>query len=111
MNNKLVSPTLMWLIVLVGIILSIVFAPSGRIISKNMFTPFLIFPVLILWAYLHHQALKAHPQAPRSLAKIDKVITTGIYSRLRYPIYLADISLACGIFFVFPFIKTLFAVL
>ena len=108
---RLVSPVLMWLIVIAGIIFSVLLLPSQRIIPENMFTPFLFLLMLLYWIYAFISAAKIHKQAPVSTAAIKKLVTTGIYSKVRHPIYSADILLSWGIFLFLPTKRVLASVI
>lgn len=102
MRQKLINPILMWLIVIGGVILVFKFIESSFIIPRNMFTLFLIFPAILYWIYFFGGAILVHRKAPLSVEKIDKLVTSGVYGKVRHPIYSADIVLGWGIFFFYP---------
>lgn len=106
-KQKLVSPVLMWLIVIVGILIVFWLVPARFVFPRNMFTSFLIFPAIIYWLYFFIGAVKVHRQAPLSVDKIDKLVTEGVYAKVRHPIYSADIILGWAIFFFYPDVRLL----
>src|SRR3989338_1473704 len=110
-KQKFVSPVLMWLIVIIGIYVSFQLASNIRIFPRNIFTSLLIFPAGIYWLYFFVGALRVHRRAAVSAEKIDKIVTNGVYQIVRHPIYSADIILAWGIFFHWPYLKILLSVI
>lgn len=106
-NRKLVSPVLMWLIVIVGVYVFFKLSPEARVLPKNIFSPFLIIPAGIYWLYFFVGALRVHKKAAVSAVKIDRIVKEGVYSIVRHPIYSGDIVLAWGIFFYWPYLKIL----
>ncbi|OGI16836.1 MAG: hypothetical protein A3J63_00010 [Candidatus Moranbacteria bacterium RIFCSPHIGHO2_02_FULL_40_12b] len=110
-KQKFVSPVLMWIIVIIGVFVSFRFFPQTEIFPRNPITSFLIVPAGIYWLYFFVGALRVHKKAALSAEKIDKVVTSGIYQIVRHPIYSADIILAWGIFFHWPYLKILLSVI
>lgn len=106
-KQKLVSPVLMWLIVIIGILVVFWLVPARFVFPQNMFTSFLIFPVAIYWLYFFIGAVKVHRKAPLSVDKIDKLVMDGVYAKVRHPIYSADIILGWAIFFFYPDVRLL----
>ena len=106
-KRKFVSPVLMWIIVIIGVFVSFRFFPKIEIFPRNAVTPFLIIPAGIYWLYFFVGALRVHRKAALSAAKIDRIVKEGVYSIVRHPIYSADIVLAWGIFFHWPYLKIL----
>jgi len=101
----------MWLIVSIGIILSLIFFDKQRLFASNILS-FVIFVLTILyWLYIFVSAWQVHHQAVRSVAEIEKVISVGIYRRVRHPMYSCDIVLAWGFFICFPYLTFLVGVL
>ena len=110
LNRKLVSPVLMWLIVILGVSVLFRFFPQTEIFPRNAITSLLVIPAGIYWLYFFIGALRVHKKAAVSAEKIDKIVTTGVYNIVRHPIYSADIVLAWGIFFFWPQLKILLSV-
>lgn len=106
-KQKLVSPVLMWLIVIVGILIVFWLVPARFVFPRNMLASFLIFPAMIYWLYFFIGAVKVHRRAPLSADKIDKLVTEGVYAKVRHPIYSADIILGWAIFFFYPDVRLL----
>ena len=107
LNKKLVSPVLMWLIVIIGIYISFQFLSEAEIFPRNALTSSLMIPAGIYWLYFFVGALRVHRKAAFSAEKIDKIVTEGVYKIVRHPIYSGDIVLAWGIFFYWPYLKVL----
>jgi len=101
-NNKFVSPILMWAIILFGIIIIFNVVSRQRIFATNTITSILVISAVVYWLYFFLRALSIHRQAIVSVAKIDKIVKEGVYSLVRHPIYVADIVLAWGIFLFLP---------
>lgn len=109
--KKLVSPVLMWLIVILEVFVAFRFFPKIEIFPRNAIISFLIIPAGIYWLYFFVGALRVHRKAAVSAAKIDRIVKEGVYSIVRHPIYSADIILAWGIFFHWPYFKILLSAL
>lgn len=107
LKQKLVSPILMWLIVIMGVITVFQFVSPRFVFARNMFTSALIFPAILYWLYFFVGAILIHHQAPLSVDKIDKLIIKGVYEKVRHPIYSADIILGWSIFFLYPDVRFL----
>lgn len=107
LKQKLVSPILMWFLVIVGLLIIFYFIPARFVFPRNMLTSFLIFPAFIYWIYFLGGALLVHHRAPLSVDKIDKLVIEGVYAKMRHPIYGADIVLGWSIFFFYPDVRFL----
>ena len=76
--------------------------------------PFFIFPfshlsggVLILLAYgFHLWAHKEHKQAHEESQEIEKIVTVGVFSKIRHPLYLSVIAMNIGIALAFGVMLT-----
>lgn len=108
---KLVSPVIMWVIIVAGILAVFQFVSPKFAIPRNMFTPFLIVPAISYWIYFFVGAIKVHRKAPLSADAIDRLVTEGVYEKVRHPIYSADIVLAWSIFFFYPDVRIFASVL
>lgn len=106
-KRKLTSPILMWLIVAVGIFVVFQLVPGRLVFPRNMLASFLIFPALVYWLYFFVSAILVNRKAPFSADKIDKLVMEGVYSKVRHPIYSADIFLGWAIFFLYPDVRFL----
>jgi protein-S-isoprenylcysteine O-methyltransferase Ste14 len=104
---KLATPVLMWAIVIIGGMILWQIAPVGRVFSVGMFGGVFLLLGVITWLYVMFSATRVHRQAPASVDSINQLITTGIYSSVRHPIYSADIALALSAFLFFPSYKVL----
>ncbi len=110
-NKKLVSPILMWVIVVIGIIVIFYAIPGENIFTGNAFTAIIVASAIFYWLYFFSLATYANRQAARSADKTSKIIKNGVYGLIRHPIYMADIVLAWGIFIFWPEKKVLASVL
>jgi len=95
LSNPLIRGLLEWLILVGSGILGLIFSWYN----------FSIFPVsnifggiLILFAFLFHLwAEKDHKQAHEQTDNINKIVSSGVYSKIRHPLYLSLIVLNIGI--------------
>lgn len=92
----------MWVIVIIGIFLLFHYLPYQWLFRRNIFTSILIIPAVINWLYFFMNGMAANKTAVRSASTVDHVVTTGVYAKVRHPIYFANIILAWGIFLLFP---------
>jgi len=106
-KQKLVSPVLMWLIVVIGFAIIFQTIPARFVFPRSIFLEALIFPAGIYWLYFFFGALAVHHKAPLSADKINKLVTGGVYAQVRHPIYSADIFLGWAIFFFYPDVRFL----
>ncbi|MFA5994532.1 MAG: isoprenylcysteine carboxylmethyltransferase family protein [Parcubacteria group bacterium] len=106
-QRKLVSPVLMWVIVVMGFWLIFWWVAPRWVFPRNMFTFFLIIPALAYWLYFFLGAILVHRKAPLSADAIDRLITRGVYGQVRHPIYAADIVLGWAIFLGYPDVRFL----
>jgi protein-S-isoprenylcysteine O-methyltransferase Ste14 len=109
MPAKFISPILMWVIVLVGFFLIVHFTEHRFVFRQNAVSTTFLFFAVIYWLYFFLGALRVHRRAPLSVDKIDKLITGGVYGKVRHPIYAADILLGWAIFFFYPDVRLLLA--
>lgn len=110
--EKLVSPALMWSIAAAGILAAFIFfdglAKGLRVFttvefySADSVLRWMIIPAFCFWVYFFAGALKIHKEASQSVAGVHKIITKGVYGKVRHPIYDADIVLSWGIFLLYP---------
>ncbi len=102
---------LMWAIALSGAALLLALVPASHIFPKTSAAAFLFAILFINWLGFFSLALWENKQAAASAAGIRKLITSGVYSLVRHPIYFADITFAFGIFLSFPNLNVLMAAL
>lgn len=101
----LVSPFLMWAIVAAGIVLAVRCLPARYVFVAPLYLNTVLIPAVLNWLYFFAGGVRTNRRAPRSAAAVDKLVTTGVYSKVRHPIYSADIFLAWGIFLCFPTLR------
>jgi protein-S-isoprenylcysteine O-methyltransferase Ste14 len=104
-NKKFVSPALMWLIVLAGVLLIFAFAPAEKVLTQNALTYLLVISAVLYWLYFFSLAVHINRGAASSSVKTDKLIQSGVYGLVRHPIYDADIVLAWGVFLFWPTLR------
>lgn len=102
---KLASPLLMWTLVILGAIVLWYLVPHGRLFAGGILGIIIFILGLVNWLYVSFVAVKVHPKAPTSVANIDQLITEGVYSIVRHPLYVADIVLGLSIFILDPLYK------
>lgn len=107
MSRRLVSPVLMWAIIVVGIAMVFRLVPPRFVFPVGLYGKILLFFAACYWVYFFFSAIRVHRQAARSANAISKIITTGVYGKVRHPIYSADIFLAWGLFFYYPDVRFL----
>lgn len=103
--HKIVSPYLLWFFVAVGIL--VIFTYTGLEYPIFMTNP---HPVLYIiagalftyWLYFFMKGIGSNMQASFRPHHIIKLVTTGVYSKIRHPIYSADIAFALGVFCLYP---------
>ncbi len=100
--HRLVSPYIKWLVIFLGIVAIFLWTPPAQIIPPQ--PALYVFSALafVYWLYFFMKGSTANLQASFRPHHITKVVTTGIYARLRHPIYSADIVLAWGIVSAYP---------
>lgn len=102
---KLVSPFVMWAKVLAGFILAFLLVPDTALFQANIFTSALFLLAGANWLYFFAFALVENRYAARSAASVKSLVTTGVYTKVRHPIYSADIFFAWGIFLFSPTLR------
>lgn len=111
MNHRLVTPFLMWAIVALGIAAILGFVPHIALFRRSVVNIIMAAAAFAHWAYFFASALIGNHSAARSAAGVRRLVTDGIYARVRHPIYSADIVLAWGVFLLFPTLRALLCVL
>ncbi len=109
LGQRLTSPVLMWLIVIIGIALAFRFVPHRVLFHRGVLSVIVLILTAINWFYFFIGASLVHREVVRSAAEITHLVTTGVYAKVRHPIYSADILLAWGIFLMFPRLDFLIA--
>lgn len=95
----------MWALVFIGFMLSFLLVPDAALFQTNLFTSAFFFLAGANWLYFFAFALAENRYAARSAASVKSLVTTGVYSKVRHPIYSADIFFAWGIFLFSPTIR------
>jgi len=103
--KKLIDIGEWFLIILVGFLF-----PHPRILLFP-FTNITGIILIIIGIWIHKLSHKAHPKAHRPKEEIEKLVTTGIYSKIRHPGYTGYIICYFGVFLLFGFLSMLFPIL
>lgn len=101
----------MWSVIIAGAVFIFIFIGDKKLFPSGIFNKLILAASFIFWLYFFISALRVHKQAVKSAEKIDKIISAGVYSIVRHPIYTADMVLAWGIFIAFPSLRILMAVI
>lgn len=64
-----------------------------------------IIAVLGLW--LHMRCHRYHKEGHKTSDKIDTIITSGIFSKMRHPMYLGIMMISWGLYIAWNFIATI----
>jgi protein-S-isoprenylcysteine O-methyltransferase Ste14 len=107
MKTKYFSPWVLWIVLLIGAVVCLVWLPSDNVYPPNAYIAILLIPAIINWMYVIISAARAHPEAGLSPEKVTQLIQTGIYGRMRHPMYLADIVLIWVVWLFLPQLRLL----
>lgn len=80
-------------------------------IPFSPFTNIIGVALLILGVCIHGLSHKAHPQAHQKKENIEKLVTTGIYSKMRHPGYMGYIVCYFGVLLIFGFLSMLIPII
>lgn len=94
-----------WIVILIVAI----FLPHPRI-NFRPFNYLVGIGFFILGFSLHYLAHKVNPHAHYPKEKVEKLITQGIYSKMRHPIYTGYLLMYLGAFFILRSLWTLFPI-
>lgn len=95
-RHRLVHPFVMWAIILAGIV------PLWLLLSDREVIPYapwrFVFLALagVYWVYFFMGAVRVNRQLARGAGAIEHIVSTGVYGRVRHPVYSANIVLAWG---------------
>lgn len=105
MFRKIVDIGEWFIIILIGFLF-----PSPKI-SFFPLTHIIGVILLITGIWVHKLSHQANPQAHRKKEKVEKLVTTDIYSKIRHPIYIAYIICYFGTFFLFGYLSMLLPII
>lgn len=94
-------------IIIVGTALIFPHPSLPKILSLKLFGVMLI----LIGIYIHWLAHQVHKQAHSPKEKIEKIVTTGIYSIIRHPCYASYFFLYLGTFFIFGTLSMLIPII
>lgn len=102
MDSRLISPFIMWGLVLAGAAVSYLLLP-GSLLYQPGGIHFAIFAIaLIHWLIFLVSSMYSHRQVMRSADAVEKLATTGPYRYVRHPIYWSDVVAFWGAAIAFP---------
>jgi protein-S-isoprenylcysteine O-methyltransferase Ste14 len=90
-TDRLLSPFLMWALVLAGASISFIFLPASMAYQPGAIHYAISAILLLHWLVFFISSMLFHKQAARSAAGIKKLATKGPYRFVRHPIYWADV--------------------
>lgn len=96
-RDRLVSPFVMWVIVAAGAFACWRWSPHTLLWPQTIWTAWLIVPAAVNWLYFFLGGVWANRTPARSAGSVERLVTDGVYAKVRHPIYSADIFLAWGI--------------
>jgi protein-S-isoprenylcysteine O-methyltransferase Ste14 len=102
MQQQLVSPVIMWAIVVLGVVPAIYLLPGDNVYSPSILHRAVFVVALIYWVIMFGSSLYSNREAAESAKEISGLIESGPYSIVRHPIYSSDIICAWGIVNGFP---------
>jgi protein-S-isoprenylcysteine O-methyltransferase Ste14 len=101
-RDRLISPFLMWAIVIAGGLLSYLLLPRALLYQPGNIH-FALFALATLhWLIFFVSSIYHHRQVMRSAAGIERLATTGPYRYVRHPIYWADVVAFWGASIAYP---------
>lgn len=106
----MVSPYMMWAIVGAGFAVVLSFVEHVTFFGRSALTLAVGVLALANWLYFFVSGVIANRTPGRSAAGIERLATTGVYAKVRHPIYSADIILAWGVFVNVPTLRALLCV-
>lgn len=102
MDSRLVSPFLMWGLVLAGAAASYLLLP-GTLLYQPGGLHFALFALAVLhWLVFFVSSMYSHRQVMRSAAAVEKLATGGPYRFVRHPIYWSDVVAIWGGAIAYP---------
>lgn len=107
MKTNLFSPWVLWLVLLAGAAVCLTWLPTDNVFPPNTYIALLLIPAIANWTYLMVRASRAHPEAGLNPEKVTQLVQTGIYGRIRHPMYLADIVLVWSVWLFWPQLRIL----
>jgi protein-S-isoprenylcysteine O-methyltransferase Ste14 len=100
--DRLVSPFLMWAIVICGGGLSYLLLPHALLYQPGAIHLAVFALAIVNWLALLTSSMLCHRQVLRSAASIERLVTSGPYRYVRHPIYSADMMAIWGALIAFP---------
>jgi protein-S-isoprenylcysteine O-methyltransferase Ste14 len=87
----------MWFIVAAGVIAAYRLLSNDLLFQPNLCTRALFAAAAVNWLWFFLGAVWVNRAPARSAGGVERLITHGVYARVRHPIYSADIFLAWGV--------------
>ncbi len=108
---RLISPVVIWAIVVVGAVPLIWLSPHHRLLPKCAATYVVCAAAAIYWVYMFVSVAMTNNCARLSAASVQRLITSGVYRIVRHPVYSADIVFAWALFLLMPTIGVLLSII
>ena len=102
---RLVQPALMWIIAIGGDFGIWRGVPGRKLFLSGRAGVMALALGIIVWAVVILASLLVHHKALTSVGNIDRLVTEGVYSRVRHPMYAAFIWLSWGAFLRWPTLR------
>jgi len=99
---NIISPKTMWFLILLVAITSSFLFDHEYLYVPSAFSKFVFIICSLLWLTLICSAFFVHREAYKNSYATSRVVTEGIYGKMRHPMYVGDIALFVGLAFLFP---------
>ncbi|MFA6364876.1 MAG: isoprenylcysteine carboxylmethyltransferase family protein [Candidatus Paceibacterota bacterium] len=109
MISRFVNPFILWTFIVLGGAAIFFGFDANVVLLRTSLSCGVFMLTLMYWLLLVIRAVRGNVNVVRSVAGVKSLVKTGIYTRVRHPIYSADIVLVWGIFFItssFPMFLT-----
>ena len=97
-----IHPFLMWAIIIAGIVAAFDDFHQTLLYQPSFLLYLLSGLCFIYWMYFFIRGISVNTEASFPASHISRLITSGVYEKVRHPLYSADIVLAWGIFIIYP---------
>lgn len=96
------GPYTMWFIIFLGVIATFLLAPYEFLYTPSAISVAFFILTFLYWMYFFLKGITVNLQAPVRPQHIHHIVTKGVYSIVRHPMYAGDIVLAWGIAVAYP---------
>jgi|GEM_PF-2294657 len=99
---NIVSPKTMWSLIILVSVSSFFIFDHEYLYVPDVFSKFVFIVCVLFWLTLICSAFFVHHEAYKNSYATSRVVTEGIYRKMKHPMYVGDIVLFIGISFLFP---------